>query len=98
MTPAPAERLDKWLWFARFCKTRSQAQGLIERGLVAIGGRAATKTSAAVRIGDEIRIVVGPLARTVIVRDLGGRRGPAAEARALYTEPGPAERLIAGAI
>ncbi|MBL8643813.1 MAG: RNA-binding S4 domain-containing protein [Rhodospirillaceae bacterium] len=86
-------RLDKWLWHARFCKTRALAQKLIERGQVSLNGAAIRKSSASVRVGDKLTAVLGPVRRSVIVKDLGERRGPAAEAQCLYDEPAPPERL-----
>jgi ribosome-associated heat shock protein Hsp15 len=87
--------LDKWLWFARFCKSRALAQRMIERGQVSLNGAAAAKTSITVRPGDRLEIVVGPIKRRVLVRELGERRGPAEEARALYEETAAPERLPA---
>jgi ribosome-associated heat shock protein Hsp15 len=86
-------RLDKWLWYARFAKTRALTQKLIERGQVRVNGAAVQKPSAAVHPGDIVAVVLGPVRRTVIVRDTGERRGPSAEARTLYDEPTPPERL-----
>jgi ribosome-associated heat shock protein Hsp15 len=86
-------RLDKWLWFARFCKTRSLAQKLIERGQAALNGAAVSKTSVTVRPGDRLTITLGRLRRTVVVTDVAERRGPAQQARALFDEPAPPERL-----
>ena len=88
-----AERIDKWLWFARFGKTRAVAQKLVTRGQVSINGRTVKKTSAAVRIGDKIGVILGAVKRNVTVCALGERRGPADEARRLYDEPAPLERL-----
>lgn len=99
MTPDPRHseaaslRLDKWLWFARFCKTRALAQRMIERGQVTLNGAPAAKTSVTVRPGDRLEIILGPIKRRVLVRDLGTRRGPAEEARALYEETSSPERL-----
>ncbi|MGE4062317.1 MAG: RNA-binding S4 domain-containing protein [Rhodospirillaceae bacterium] len=86
-------RLDKWLWYARFAKTRAQVQKLIERGQVSVNGVAVQKTSTGVQRGDTLAVILGPVRRTVIVRDIGERRGPPGEARTLYDEPAPAERL-----
>lgn len=86
-------RLDKWLWFARFAKTRGMVQTLIERGQVSVNGARIEKMSAHVRAGDTVAVILGPVRRTVIVRDLGERRGPPTEARTLFDEPAPAERL-----
>ena len=88
-------RIDKWLWFARFCKTRGQAQRLVEDGLVTVNGRLVEKSSA-VAPGDEI---VLPLVhrqggrgdgshgvRRLRVVALADRRGSADRARMLYEE------------
>ncbi len=88
-----ALRLDKWLWFARFCKTRSLAQKLIERGQATLNGAPVEKPSATVRAGDRLTITLGRLRRTVIVTDVADHRGPATEARTLFAEPAPPERL-----
>jgi ribosome-associated heat shock protein Hsp15 len=90
---AASVRLDKWLWFARFCKSRALAQKVIERGQVSINGGDTRKPSASLRVGDTLVAVLGPVKRTVIVKDVGERRGPATEAQMLYDEPAPPERL-----
>jgi len=86
-------RLDKWLWFARFAKTRGIVQTLIERGQVSVNGARVAKMSAQVRAGDTVAVIIGPVRRTVIVRDIGERRGPPTEARTLFDEPAPPEHL-----
>jgi ribosome-associated heat shock protein Hsp15 len=78
-------RIDRWLWAARFYKTRSQAAAAIEGGKVRLAD-ARPKTGAPVRIGDVVRVRQGPIERTVVVRGLGERRGTAAAAAALYEE------------
>jgi ribosome-associated heat shock protein Hsp15 len=78
-------RLDKWLWAARFYKTRSLAADAIASGKVEVNGDRA-KRARPVQQGDEIRIRQGPYHHTVVVRELSGRRGPAAEAAGLYQE------------
>lgn len=88
-----AIRLDKWLWFARIVKTRAIAQTIIERGQVSINGATARKAGVDVAPGDTVAIVLGPIRRTVIMRQPGARRGPSAEAQGLYDEPGPPEHL-----
>ncbi len=90
---APTLRLDKWLWYARFAKTRALAQKLIEAGQVSLNGSIVHKTSLGVQEGDKVAVILGPARRTVIVQGIGERRGPPAEARTLYDEPAPAERL-----
>jgi ribosome-associated heat shock protein Hsp15 len=93
-SPAPtSRRLDQWLWFARFVKSRSLASRLCAAGAVAVNGLAVKKANHAVRLGDAIELPQGPFRRTVRVLALGMRRGPAAEARLLYEEPAAPVRL-----
>lgn len=86
-------RIDKWLWFARFCKTRSLAQALCTEGRVLVDGEKFEKPNRLVRIGNEVIVTLGPIRRTVVVKALGARRGPAPEAALLFDEPNPPERL-----
>jgi len=78
-------RLDKWLWAARFFKTRSLATEAVAGGKVDVNGDRA-KPAKAVKPGDEVRLRVGPYEHILIVRGLAERRGPAAAAAALYDE------------
>lgn len=78
-------RLDKWLWAARFYKTRSLATEAIAGGKVQVNGDR-VKRAKPVQIGDEVRIRQGPYEHQVMVRALSDRRGPAAEAVKLYQE------------
>ena len=78
-------RLDKWLWAARFFKTRSLATEAVSGGKVEVNGERA-KPAKAIRPGDEIRLRLGPYEHILIVRDLAERRGPAAVAQTLYQE------------
>ena len=82
-------RLDKWLWFARFAKTRSLAAKLCASGLVTVGGAAPMKSHHPVRVGDVIAVPQGRALRRVRVLALGERRGPPAEARLLYEDAAP---------
>jgi ribosome-associated heat shock protein Hsp15 len=86
-------RLDKWLWAARFFKTRSLATEAIAGGKVDVNGDRA-KPAKAVKPGDQIRLRSGPYEHIIIVRELGERRGPASVAPTLYeeTEASRAER------
>ena len=90
---AESARLDKWLWYARFAKTRALGQKLIAHGQVSINGAIARKAGAHVQPGDSVSVVLGSVRRTVIVRGAGERRGPVAEALGLYDEPNAPERL-----
>jgi ribosome-associated heat shock protein Hsp15 len=78
-------RLDKWLWAARFFKTRSLAVEAIERGRVAVNGQPA-KPARELRPGDRVEFRQGTLARCVVVRALSTIRGPAPAAQQLYEE------------
>ena len=78
-------RLDKWLWAARFFKTRSLAAEEIARGRVSANGQVA-KASREVRPGDTLAFRQGVVPRTVVVRGVSGVRGPAPVAQALYEE------------
>ena len=78
-------RLDKWLWAARFFKTRALAAEAVEGGKIELNG-ARAKRSRPVAPGDELRIRLGPYEHHVVVRSLSNRRGPASEAAALYEE------------
>ena len=82
-------RLDKWLWFARLCKSRSLAQTLIDSGAVRVNGASGLKASAILHPGDEILVPQGRGWRRVRVVALGERRGPASEAPGLYEELTP---------
>ena len=82
---ADSMRLDKWLWCARFYKTRSLAVEEIGKGRVTVNGQAA-KAARELRVGDNVALRQGPVARTVIVRALSSFRGPAPVAQQLYEE------------
>ncbi len=86
-------RLDKWLWFARFVKTRSLAQALCAAGHVKLNGETVRRSHQKVRLGDRVEMLLGTVRRTVTVEGFGIRRGPAPEAQALYAEPEPPRRL-----
>jgi ribosome-associated heat shock protein Hsp15 len=80
-----ALRLDKWLWFARFFKSRALATKAVAGGLVHVNTERC-KPSRAVRVGDRIEITRDEVSCTVIVQILPMRRGPASEAQTCYTE------------
>ena len=82
-------RLDKWLWYARFAKTRSLAARLCLTGDVALGGVTVEKAHQMIRVGDVVTIRLGRSLRRVEIQALGERRGPAPEARLLYRETQP---------
>jgi ribosome-associated heat shock protein Hsp15 len=78
-------RLDKWLWAARFYKTRALAADAIDGGKVQVNGERA-KRAKMVQTGDEVRIRNGPYEQFVHVTALSERRGPASVAATLYQE------------
>ncbi|MFL6565088.1 MAG: RNA-binding S4 domain-containing protein [Burkholderiales bacterium] len=78
-------RLDKWLWAARFFKTRSLAQQAIESGRVTLNDQR-IKPAHVLKISDFVSVRVGDFAWRIQVRKLSERRGPATEARTLYDE------------
>lgn len=78
-------RLDKWLWAARFFKTRSLAAEAISGGKITVNGERA-KPAKPVKPGDEIRVQLGQFQHVVMVRGLSERRGPASAAQTLYEE------------
>jgi len=82
----PTIRLDKWLWQARFCRSRSRASALCASGRIRLAGRLVTKPHQTVRVGDVLTFPLGPAIRVVRVRAIGTRRGPAEEARGLYED------------
>lgn len=83
--PADRLRIDKWLWAARFFKTRSLAAQAVENGRVRVAGER-VKPAKALQSGDVVTVRVGELEWVVTVRALALRRGPGAEARGLYEE------------
>jgi ribosome-associated heat shock protein Hsp15 len=85
---ADSLRLDKFLWFARIVKTRSLAQTMAEGGRIRLGGRVVDRAHAAVRVGDVLSFAQRGEVRVLRVEALPARRGPPAEARALYSEVG----------
>jgi ribosome-associated heat shock protein Hsp15 len=86
----PGLRLDKWLWFARLTKTRSQAQELAESRHLRLDGRVIERASALVRPGSVLSFPWAGEVRVVRVEALADRRGPFAEAQHLYSDLSPA--------
>lgn len=91
--PASAQRIDKWLWCARFLKTRTLAGKFAASGAVRLTRDGDTgrveKASALVRVGDRLTFMTGERLRIIEVIAFGARRGPAAEAKLLYTDCSP---------
>lgn len=91
--PGASLRLDKWLWQARFCKSRALASKLCAAGRVRVSGTLIHKAHQAVRVGDVLTFPQGHQIRVVRIVALGTRRGPAAEARLLYEDLAPPAQL-----
>lgn len=83
------QRIDKWLWFARFLKSRSLATTLAASGKLRLNGQLVTKAHAQVKPGDVLTFPLGPHIRVIKVLDPGERRGPAPEAQTLYEDLSP---------
>lgn len=81
---APRIRIDKWLWYARFFKTRSLAAKLVGAGHVRVNGTKVSKPAQNVSPGDVLTFAQGKVIRVVRIEATGERRGPAPEAQALY--------------
>ncbi len=88
-TPAASQRLDRWLWCARFAKSRSLAARLCTSERVMLGGIPVQKAHQLVRVGDRLTLRLGRFERRIEVLALAQRRGPASEARMLYAETVP---------
>lgn len=82
-------RVDKWLWYARFFKSRSRAAATCAAGKVRVNRQVIQKPHHALKVGDVLTFPQGPHIRVVEVAALGARRGPTAEARALYEDLAP---------
>ncbi|HSU06437.1 MAG TPA: RNA-binding S4 domain-containing protein [Acetobacteraceae bacterium] len=80
------QRLDKWLWCARFMRARSDCARLVDQGSVRVNRQTTDKPHARLRIGDVLTVPLHGTVRVVRVLALAGRRGPATEARQLYEE------------
>ena len=87
--PAAKLRIDKWLWHARFFKTRSLASKQVGAGHVRLNGQKISKPSQNVSLGDVLTFAQAKQIRVVRVDALGERRGPASEALELYTDLAP---------
>ena len=88
-------RLDKWLWYARFFKTRSAASKAISGGRFRLDGMIMTKPHRQALSGQVLTFVQGDRVRVVKILALGGRRGPAVEAELLYKDLAPVKDLMA---
>jgi ribosome-associated heat shock protein Hsp15 len=82
-------RVDKWLWHARFFKTRTLAAAQVKTGAVRINGTVSQKPASTVAPADVLTFAQGDHIRVIQIDALGTRRGPAPEAQALYTDLSP---------
>ena len=80
------QRLDKWLWCARFMRARTDCAELVSRGTIRINRQPTDKPHARLRIGDVLTVPLGREVRVVRVLALAARRGPASAARLLYED------------
>lgn len=88
-TPAPSLRVDKWLWQARFFKSRTIAAKMVSGSKLRVNGSLTSKAHYAVKAGDVLTFTKGPHVKVVKIIALGTRRGPAPEAQALYEDLSP---------
>jgi ribosome-associated heat shock protein Hsp15 len=87
MTSPEAQRIDKWLWHARFARTRSAAQRLAASGHVRVNREKVVAPSRLVRPGDVLTLALGGGVKVIRVCGIAERRGGAEEARRLYEDP-----------
>jgi ribosome-associated heat shock protein Hsp15 len=80
------QRLDRWLWCARFMRARTDCAALVGQGSIRINRQPTDKAHAKLRLGDVLTVPVHGRVRVVRVLALAARRGPAAEAAGLYEE------------
>jgi len=92
---APGLRADKWLWQARFFRSRSLAAATAGGGHMRLNGERVAKPAQPVRVGDTLTFPQGGRVRVVRIAALGTRRGPSAEAQALYEDLTPAAEVEA---
>ncbi len=86
-----SQRIDRWLWFARFFKSRTLAASEVAAGKIRLNGERVAKSSRAVKAGDILTFPLGPYIRVIRILSTGTRRGPAPEARLLYEDQAPPE-------
>ena len=89
-------RLDKWLWYARFFKSRTVAAKQINAGKIRVNQKPIKKAKALVHPGDVLTFAQGAHIRVIEIIALGNRRGPAPEARELYKDLDPPEARTSG--
>ncbi len=85
-------RVDKWLWYARFYKSRSLATRMVSTGRLRVNKRIVAKPHFQVKSGDVLTFAKGPHIRVIEILGIGTRRGPASEAATLYADLSPPQR------
>lgn len=85
------QRIDKFLWFARFYKSRTLAAAMVSGGRVRVNGARCEKPSANIKLGDVLTFPAGARVKVIKVAAIGERRGPASEAQKLYEDLTPVE-------
>ena len=85
-------RIDKWLWYARFFKSRALASRMVSSGRLRIDGDAVSKPHRHVQVGQTLIFPQGEVTRTIEVKALATRRGPASEAQSLYHDLDPPQK------
>ncbi|WP_199709355.1 RNA-binding S4 domain-containing protein [Rhodophyticola porphyridii] len=98
MTEPVKGRLDKWLWQARFFKTRGLSTKAVSAGQVRVNGEKVQKKAMSVGPGDVLTFPQGRMIRVVRIRALATRRGPASEAQALYDDLTPPAEPVAARV
>jgi ribosome-associated heat shock protein Hsp15 len=86
LNASEGQRLDKWLWHARFVKSRSLAAKLIEEGCIRVNRQRVIKAATCVRCGDILTATLYGRVRVIEILAIGHRRGPPSEAQTLYSE------------
>jgi len=86
---APSIRIDKWLWHARFFKTRTIAQTFVTSGKVRVNSERISKSNQSVKPGDVLTFARGKQLSVIEIVTIASRRGPAPEAQALYNDLSP---------
>ena len=87
--PPDRQRIDLWLFYARFCKTRERAKAWIKDGRVRLNRQAVGKPSTLVAPGDVLTLIIGRSVTVIEVVACGTHRGPAIDAQKLYRRPTP---------
>jgi|TARA_B110000263_G_scaffold122890_1_gene106819 ribosome-associated heat shock protein Hsp15 len=90
MEKTATQRLDKWLWYARICKSRTQATNLCKSGAIRVNRNLVSKPNQRLRVDDVLTFVLGQRIRIFRLVALGERRGPFIEAQSLYEDLSPA--------